>query len=116
MFNNISREAIKDTIDRREAVILVEALPEKYFNEVHLPSAIQINFNEVDVKAPKLLPDKSSKIIVYCSNISCPNSGKVAARLTQLGYKNVFKYAEGKQDWIEAGFPIEQQMGVHHVK
>ena len=114
MFNNISREEIKDTLDRREAIILVEALPEKYFNETHLPGAIQINYDEVDVKAPQLLPDKSAMIVVYCSNISCTNSGKTAERLSQLGYSNIFKYAEGKQGWIEAGLPVEKDIGDRH--
>lgn len=108
MINIISREAITDTLDRREAVIFVEALPEKYFNDVHLPGAVQINYDEVDVKAPQLLPDKTAMIVVYCSNISCTNSGKAAVRLSQLGYSNVFKYAEGKQGWIEAGLPVDR--------
>lgn len=110
MLNNISREEIKDTLDRGKAVTFIEALPEKYFNETHLPGALQINYDEVDVKAPQLLPDKSAMIVVYCSNLSCANSGKAAIRLVQLGYSNVFKYAEGKQGWIEAGFPVVQSV------
>jgi hypothetical protein len=30
--------------------------------------------------------------------------------LTELGYTAVFEYAEGKQDWIDAGFPTEGGM------
>ena len=26
----------------------------------------------------------------------------------ELGYVNVREYAEGKQDWLDAGYPIEQ--------
>jgi rhodanese-related sulfurtransferase len=106
MTKTIARESIKASLDKHEPIILVEALPEKYFNEGHLPGALQINHDEVDSKAAKLLPNKSAKIIVYCSNLACSNSGKVALHLSQLGYTNVFKYAEGKQDWIEAGLPV----------
>ena len=28
--------------------------------------------------------------------------------LAALGYTNVREYAEGKQDWIEAGLPVER--------
>ena len=108
MTNTISRVAIKNALDNREAITLVEALPEKYYMDAHLPNAVQINVDEVDAKAPLLLKDRSAKIIVYCSNLTCVNSGKVAIRLGQMGYTNVFKYAEGKQDWIEAGFPVMQ--------
>lgn len=106
----ISRETIKNAIDGNEQITLVEALPERYFNDAHLPGAIQINHDEVDAKAPQLLPNKSARIVVYCSNLSCANSGKAAIRLAQLGYSNVFKYAEGKQDWLEAGLPVEHDV------
>lgn len=104
----INRELIKESLAQRDPMVLVEALSERYFNDAHLPGAIQINYDEVDAKAAQLLPDKSAKIIVYCSNLSCANSGKAAIHLAQLGYNNVFKYAEGKQDWISAGLPIEK--------
>ena len=45
--------------------------------------------------------------MTYCSNTACPNSGQVAAKLESLGYRNVRKYAEGIQDWVEAGLPTE---------
>lgn len=104
----ISRSEIKAALDTHEAITLVEALPEKYFRDAHLPSALQMNHDEVDAKAATLLPNKSAKIIVYCSNASCANSGKAASRLMQLGYTDVYKYAEGKQDWIEAGLPTQK--------
>jgi rhodanese-related sulfurtransferase len=108
MTQTISRKSIKNALDSHEAITLVEALPERYFNDAHLPGAIQINHDEIDAKAASMLPDKSARIVLYCSNLSCTNSGKAALRLEQLGYTNVFKYAEGKQNWIEAGLPIEQ--------
>lgn len=108
MTQTITRSEIKAALDKHEPITFVEVLPEKYFNDAHLPNALQINHDEVDAKASTLLPNKSAKIVVYCSNASCANSGKAASRLTQLGYTNVYKYAEGKQDWIEANLPIQK--------
>ena len=64
----------------------------------------------VSVRAAALLPDKDAAIVTYCSNISCPNSSQVAAALERLGYTNVRKYAEGIQDWAEAGLPTESEL------
>ena len=108
MTQSISREAIHQALLRHEALTLVEALPERYYRDAHLPGALQINHDEVDAKASTLLPDKSARIVVYCSNSACANSGKAALRLQQLGYTNVFKYADGKQDWVEAGLAVEK--------
>ena len=32
-----------------------------------------------------------------------------ARELAALGYTNVRDYAEGKQDWIDAGLPVETE-------
>jgi len=44
------------------------------------------------------------------SNTPCPNSVIAARTLEALGYANVAEYVEGKQDWVEAGLPLETPM------
>jgi rhodanese-related sulfurtransferase len=58
--------------------------------------------------APTVLPDKSAEIVVYCASRSCQNSHVAAAKLSQMGYANVAVYAGGKQDWSEAGLPVDR--------
>lgn len=54
-----------------------------------------------------LLPDKHAAIVTYCSNPACRNSEAAAAQLRSLGYTDVRKYAEGKDDWRAAGLALE---------
>ena len=103
----ITREEILAKLDRGEEVILVETLGPRYYEDAHLPGAINIPHTEVDELAPKLLPDRSAEVVVYCSNRACQNSPQAARRLGALGYDNVYDYEEGKQDWIDAGLPTE---------
>ena len=86
---------------------LIDALPESYYAQAHLPGALNLVADEVDTRAPALLPDRAAAIVTYCSNPACQNSAQVAAKLTRLGYTDVRKYAEGIQDWVEAGHPVE---------
>ena len=103
----ITREELEARLNRGEEVVLVETLGPKYYEDAHLPGAINIPHTEVDALAPEMLPDKSAQIVVYCSNRACQNSPQAARRLAALGYKNVYDYEEGKQDWIEAGLSNE---------
>jgi rhodanese-related sulfurtransferase len=89
------------------SVTVVEALGPMYYEAEHLPGAINVPHTEVDALAPSLLPDKHAAIVTYCSNTQCQNSEVAARRLIALGYTNVRKYAEGKDDWREAGLPLE---------
>lgn len=96
----IDRHTLQQKLER---VTLVEALPEKYWRDWHLPGARHLPHDQVRQLAPTVLPDKSAEIVVYCASRTCQNSHLAARVLEQLGYTNVAVYAGGKQDWQEAG-------------
>jgi rhodanese-related sulfurtransferase len=102
----ITRDELRDAIDRGE-VTVVDALPAAYYDQQHLPGALNLFVDEARERALELLPDKSAAIVTYCSNEACPNSEGVARVLASLGYTDVRKYREGIQDWVEAGLPTE---------
>ncbi len=107
MVPTITLDELKAKIDANEDLTLVEALGPLYFEDAHLPGAINIPHEEVAALAPSLLPDKDAPIVVYCASGPCKNSGIATARLLALGYTNVHDYHEGKAEWIEAGLPTE---------
>lgn len=102
----ISREELHAAIEAG-SVIVVDALGGDYYAKQHLPRAIALVEDEVTARAADLLPDRAAAIVTYCSNPACPNSQRVADRLTALGYSNVRKYREGIEDWVGAGLPTE---------
>jgi rhodanese-related sulfurtransferase len=106
MAQTITRDELRRAIDDG-SVTVVETLRAEHFAQGHLPGAIHIHFEEVPQHAAELLPDKDAFIVTYCSNVACRNSEAAANQLTALGYTNVRKYAEGKDDWQQAGLPLE---------
>lgn len=102
----ITRDELQAEIEAG-TVTVIDALPETYWAQQHLPGALNLVEDDVDAKAAALLPDKGAMIVTYCSNSSCQNSQAVATRLENLGYRNIRKYRQGIQDWVEAGLPTE---------
>jgi len=86
---------------------LVEALGAPYYDDAHLPGAVNIPPQHVTAVAPRLLPHRDTPVVVYCSR-SCTSADDTAARLRALGYRQVFVYRGGKEDWVEAGLPLER--------
>ena len=107
MMSKISRDELHAKLERGDDVAILEALPEKYYRTGHLPGARLMPHDAVADLAPSLVPDKSAEIVVYCASATCRNSEIAATRLTELGYRNVRAYAEGKADWVAAGLPLE---------
>jgi len=104
----ITRPELEELIATQQ-VTVVDALPADYYDQAHLPGALNLVESDVEARAADLLPDKDAPVVTYCSNPACGNSQAVASKLAKLGYTNVRKYREGIQDWVEAGLPIESK-------
>jgi rhodanese-related sulfurtransferase len=61
----ISREDLKEKIDRGDDFVLLEALSEASYGRAHLPGAIR--FQDMD-SITDLLPDKTTEVVAYCSS------------------------------------------------
>ena len=108
MASRISRFDLKTRLDSGSPPFLVEALPEKYFLEKHLPGALNFPLDAVDRLAPALLPYRSAEIVVYCA---CPNEASaalVAKQLMRHGVMRVRPLHGGIEAWIAAGFAVER--------
>ena len=104
----IERDELRALLTAGAPIALLEALPERFFRDGHLPGAKLFPHNEARALAAELLPDKAQRVVLYCSNGDCRNSHTAAAVLAGLGYENVSVYAAGKADWIAAGLPLER--------
>jgi rhodanese-related sulfurtransferase len=104
---NISRESLREKMDAGDDFVLVDALSPMSFAAAHLPGAINLTPGWVDDRASRRIPDLDTEIVVYCLGADCDSSLEVAHRLAELGYRNIRHYAEGMDDWREAGLPLE---------
>lgn len=104
---SITLDELLASLDGDTPPVLVEALPAQYYEDWHLPGAINIPHDSVDRLAPELLPDRHAPIVVYCASGPCQNSRIAAGRLTQLGYTDVRDSHEGKAEWVDASLPTE---------
>ena len=104
--NEITREDLQARI-ADPSLILLEALPETYYRQGHLPGARLFPMDGARDRAREVAPRKDAPIVVYCASTTCPNSHTVAKVLTDVGYTNVSVYKGGKADWQAAGLPLE---------
>ena len=68
MVKTISRNELKEKIDRGDNFVLVESLAPVAYEHAHLPGAINIPPDQIKQLAAKLLTDKSADIVVYCAS------------------------------------------------
>lgn len=103
---NIDLDELKTRLtDGRTRVL--EVLPRQYYDEGHLPGALQVTNAELAARAAELIGDRAAPVVVYCSGPTCNNSHRAAIELRQLGYADVRVFTGGKAAWRDAGLSFE---------
>lgn len=101
--NLISRDELKEKLDRGDDFRLVMVLSEWAYNAKHIPGSININKPQ---EVGQYL-DRDDDIVVYCSDPACIASQTAYRLLKREGYENVRRYAGGLSDWETAGYALE---------
>ena len=107
MTRMIDRTTLQRRLAEPNPPMLAEALPEKYYQEWHLPGARHLPHDQVRALASAQFPLKTAEIVVYCASRTCQNSHIAARVLEQIGYTNVAVFPGGKEEWQQAGLPGE---------
>ena len=63
--HEITREELKEKIDRGDDFVLLEVMGEGSYQQGHLPGAIRAEDQNAAMEA---VPDKSAFVVAYCSN------------------------------------------------
>jgi len=106
IIEEVSVDAVKQMIDNKEDIILLDVRDSEEFQTGHLPGAINISRGSLDFKVHLIIHDKTKKIIVYCGlDLRSPLATK---SLNDLGYKKAINMIGGLRAWKEAGYIVLQ--------
>jgi rhodanese-related sulfurtransferase len=110
MFGLTHHNELKAMIDRNDEFVLLDVRPQEFFLKGSLPGAENIPFHDDNfaVMVKKMLPEKSTPVVIYCQNADCQASAKAAAQLAEMGYKNVSDYEKGYDHWLEMGYSLDR--------
>lgn len=87
-------------------IVLLDAQAPGWFEREHLPGAHRIDWDDIERSVSTAAPDRDTPVAVYCWNAACTGSEIAATELEHLGYRNVYRYVGGKQDWTDHGAPL----------
>ncbi len=94
-YMTISPADAKDLI-RKENITLVDVRTPEEYQEGHIPQAVLLPLDDIELKAKDILPNKNAVIIVYCRS---GRRSKIASdELSNMGYKTVYDLG-GIIDW-----------------
>ncbi len=108
-FQTITREELKDKLERDDQFVLLDVLGERSYTRAHLPGAEMVDAHGEDLleQVESLVRDRDTEVVVYCASFDCQLSPWVAEKLIEAGYSRVLDYEGGLKDWVEGGYELE---------
>ncbi len=82
---------------------IIDARSAENYNKAHIGNAVNIfPYDEESVVVQKIfeLP-QNKKIVIYCDGGQCDSSHELAKMIINFGFKNVYLYAGGWEEWSE---------------
>ena len=104
--NGIGRDELLAAV-KADAVTIVDALPAHAYAARHLPRAVNLVQDSPTELIRTTLPDTTATIVTYSTDQHCGRGPDLAQRLRDLGYADVRDYADGIEDWVSHGLPVE---------
>lgn len=105
-YTEIQTKELKRWYEEGRDFIVLDARNSQYFSGIMLPDAAWLPYDASERDVKNTLPSKKAHIVVYCLSSDCPMAGRLASRLSDDGYKNVYIYTAGLKVWREHGYPI----------
>jgi polyisoprenoid-binding protein YceI len=105
----ITTSELQSRLQSRKDLILLNVLPEIYFNRERIPGSINLDGYKMDFIAEleKTGIKKDTAIVVYASGGDCEASASAAERMLQHGWSKTLDYHDGLAGWKNAGLPLQ---------
>ena len=80
-------EELQNKLNAQENFVLLDVRTQEEFDAGHIAGAILLPYDEINLKAATVLPEKEKEIVLYCR--SGRRSAIAKKALVELGYKDV---------------------------
>jgi rhodanese-related sulfurtransferase len=94
-------------IDKSPNLIILDNRKEEDFAAGHIEGAVRLIDTEVSAETLALhIPTKDAPVLFYCNGVKCGRAAKATEKAVQLGYRKVYYYALGMDEWNKEGLPV----------
>ncbi len=98
----VTAHAVKEQLDRRAPVTIVDIRERDEFVQGHVPNAIFVPRGYLELQIEQYQPERHAPIVLYCAG--GVRSVLAARNLKEMGYTNVSSMIGGFNGWKNAGY------------
>lgn len=94
-----------------KGILFIDARDEADYLAGHITNAINIPFDDFDNHKQKLESiSKNKPVVIYCAGTECDLSILLGNLLFDEGYKQVYIFFGGWNEWLDANYPVKHSL------
>lgn len=104
MIKECTVEELKDQLDKKANIHLIDCREDEEWTEAHIPEATLLPLSELEMKYATVLKDKNAPIVIHCR--SGKRSMSACMFLLSKGFTDLTNVEGGIMSWIDEGYPV----------
>lgn len=101
-----AEEAVQLIINTKDLVI-IDARKDNEYSKGHIQGAISLLNTEMTLESLSFhVPDKATPLLFYCNGERCLRSSRAATKAHDWGYKLIYWFRGGWNEWLDKGMPV----------
>ena len=106
----VDAEAVVDLMVNTPNLVIIDTRKDIEYMKGHIQGSINMLDTKMTVEnLTKHVPDKSTPILLYCNGERCLRSSRAAVFALDAGYKLVYWFRGGWNEWVHKGMPISNE-------
>ena len=90
-------------------LVIIDSRKEVEHLKGHIQGSVSLLDTEMTLEQlSKYAPDKSTPLLFYCNGERCLRSSRAAIKAQGWGYKLIYWFRGGWNEWVEKGMPVSR--------
>lgn len=103
----VGAEEVIEQILINPDLVVIDSRKKTEYAKGHIEGAVNILNTDMHQQGLDIIaPDKTKPILFYCNGVRCLRSSDAIAKALSWGYKNIFWFRGGWNEWIEKRLPV----------
>lgn len=103
----VSAEEVIELAESTPNLVIVDSRKASDFQKGYIEGAVGLpNTDTNGASLAKIAPNKATPLLFYCNGVKCGRSGKAAQIAMGEGYKKIYWFRGGMEEWEAKGLPV----------
>ncbi|MCK5002586.1 MAG: rhodanese-like domain-containing protein [Gammaproteobacteria bacterium] len=103
----VSAEEVIELILINSDLIVVDSRKKTEYAKGHIEGSVNLLNTDMNQQSLEVIAqDKTKPILFYCNGVRCLRSSDAVAKALDWGYKNIFWFRGGWNEWMEKRLPV----------